>query len=111
MYKKWRPLALIPIVAVAVAVSIAAERLLPVVRVAENWSRDLRIATLTPPAAQSPDIVVVTVTEDTLAAFPYRSPLDRRFVSEVLRVLQTKGARLVARDSLRVQPSEADKDR
>jgi len=111
MYKNWRPLALIPIVVAAVAFSIAAQRLLPVVRVAENWSRDLRIATLTPPAPQSSDIVVVTVTEDTLAAFPYRSPLDRHFVSELLRTLETKGARLVALDMLLDQPSEADKDR
>lgn len=98
------------IVVIATAVSIAAERLLPVVRVAENWSGDLRVATLTSPAPQSERIVVVTVTEDTLAAFPYRSPLDRRFVSSLLRTLEKKGARLVGLDMLLDQPTEPDKD-
>ena len=50
------------IVITAAVVGIAAERLLPVMRVAENWSRDLRVATLTPPAPQSDRIVVVAVT-------------------------------------------------
>jgi class 3 adenylate cyclase/CHASE2 domain-containing sensor protein len=78
--------------------------------VAENWSRDLRVATLTPPAPQSERIAVVTITEETLATFPYRSPLDRGFVSELLRSLEGKGARLIALDMLLDQPSEADKD-
>jgi hypothetical protein len=64
------------IVVVAAAAAVDADYLLPVVRVAENWSRDLRVATLTPPEPQSRQIVGVTVTEDTLAAFAYRSPLD-----------------------------------
>jgi class 3 adenylate cyclase len=110
MINKRQLLALGAIVVVAVAASIAAERWLPVVRVAENWSRDLRVATLTPPAAQSQQIAVVTITEDTLATFPYRSPLDRRFVSELLRSLERKRARLIALDMLLDQPSEADKD-
>lgn len=110
MHASKKPLTLVWMVVAAVVASIAAERLLPVVRVAENWSRDLRVATLTPPAPQSERIVVVTVTEDTLAAFPYRSPLDRGFVSELLRVLEGKGARLVALDMLLDQPSETRKD-
>ncbi len=101
---------LIAIVVAAVAVSVAAERWFPVVRVAENWSRDLRVATLTPPAAQSQRIAVVTITEDTLATFPYRSPLDRGFVGELLRTLEGKGAKLIALDMLLDQPSEAEKD-
>jgi class 3 adenylate cyclase len=98
------------IVVVAAAAAVDADYLLPVVRVAENWSRDLRVATLTPPEPQSRQIVGVTVTEDTLAAFAYRSPLDRRFVSDLLRSLEAKGARLVALDMLLDQPSEPDKD-
>jgi len=110
MNNKGQLLTLSAIVVVAVAASVAAQGWLPVVRVAENWSRDLRVATLTPPAPQSRQIAVVAITEDTLAAFPYRSPLDRRFVSELLRSLEEKGARLIALDMLLDQPSEADKD-
>ena len=97
-------------VVVAAVAGIAAEHMLPVVRVAENWSQDLRVATLTPPEPQSKHIVIVSVTEDTLAAFPYRSPLDRRFVSDLLRTLKKKGARLIGLDMLLDQPSEPDKD-
>lgn len=99
------------IVAVATLASVAAGQWLTVVRVAENWSRDLRVATLTPAEAQSRQIVVVTVSEDTLAGFPYRSPLDRAFLSRLLRTLETKGARLVALDILLDQASEPNKDR
>lgn len=95
---------------VAAVVSIAAENMLPVVRVAENWSRDLRVATLTPPQPQSKQIVIIAVTEETLAAFPYRSPLDRRFVSDLLRTLEDKGARAIGLDILLDPPSEPDKD-
>ena len=97
-------------VIVAVVASLGAEKLLPVVQVAENWSRDLRVATLTPPEPQSNQIVIITVTEDTLAAFPYRSPLDRRFVSDLLRTLEKKGARTIGLDMLLDQPSEPDRD-
>jgi len=78
--------------------------------VAENWSRDLRVATLTPERPQSEQIVIIAVTEETLAALPYRSPLDRRFVSELLRTLEGKSARALGLDLLFDQPSEPDKD-
>jgi class 3 adenylate cyclase len=97
-------------VIVALVTGFGAEKLLPVVQVAENWSRDLRVATLTPSEPQSEQIVIITVTEDTLAAFPYRSPLDRRFVSDLLRALEKKGARVIGLDMLLDQPSEPDKD-
>jgi adenylate cyclase len=98
------------IVVVAAVVSITAGHMLSVVRVAENWSRDLRVATLTPEEAQSEQIVIVTISEETLAAFPYRSPLDRRFLSNLLKSLEAKGARLIGVDMLLDQPSEASKD-
>lgn len=105
-----RAVTAVTIILVTVAVSYSAERFLPFVRVAENWSRDLRTATLTPPEPQSGQIVVVAVTEDTLAAFPYRSPLDRLYLSQLLRTLERKGARLIGLDMLLDQPSEEAKD-
>ncbi len=55
-------------------------------------------------------VVSIAVTEETLAAFPYRSPLDRRLVSDLLRTPQDKGARAIGLDILLDQPSEPDKD-
>lgn len=97
-------------VVAAAVVSITAERTLPVVRIAENWSRDLRVATLTPTQPQSEQVVIIAITEETLAGFSYRSPLDRRFVSELLRTLEKKGAIAIGLDILLDQPSEPDKD-
>ncbi len=55
-------------------------------------------------------VVSIAVTEETLAAFPYRSPLDRRFVGDLLRTLEDKGARAIGLDILLDQPSEPDED-
>jgi adenylate cyclase len=109
--RKNRLFILSAILIVAAVVSIAAGDLLPVVRVAENWAQDLRVATLSRAQPQSREIVVVTVSEETLTALPYRSPLDRRFLSALLRSLEAKAARLIAVDVLLDQPSEPDKDR
>jgi adenylate cyclase len=97
-------------VILATLASITAENGLSVVRVAENWSRDLRVATLTPPQPQSEQIVIVTITDETLAALPYRSPLDRRLLSDLLRTLEDKGVRAIGIDLLLDQPSEPEKD-
>ena len=83
---------------------------LPLFRVAENWVSDLRVATLTPNAAQSELIVVVAINEDTLAELSYRSPVDRQFLSKLLRTLETKGVRALGIDLLFDQPTEPDKD-
>ncbi len=105
-----RTVTAITIVLVTTAVSFSAERFLSLIRVAENWSRDLRTATLTPPEPQSDKIVVVAINEDTLTAFAYRSPLDRLYLSQLLRSLERKGAKLIGLDILLDQPSEEAKD-
>jgi len=89
---------------------ILARGYLPFVAMAENWIYDLRIARLTPPLPQHPDIVVVTITEETLTAFPYRSPLDRQFLAELLRNLEAKGVRAIGIDILFDQATEPAKD-
>lgn len=98
------------IVLVVALACILARGYLPFVAMAENWIHDLRIARLTPPLAQNRDIVVVTITEETLTAFPYRSPLDRRFLAGVLRSLEAKGVRAIGIDILFDQATEPAKD-
>ena len=104
---------LLPVVAIALVVavaSLAATRFLPFVGAVERWAEDLRVATLSPPEGPHPDIVVISVTEDTLAQLPYRSPLDRQILAVLLRALAGKGVRAVGLDVLFDQPTEKAKD-
>jgi len=76
----------------------------------ENVAGDIRIAALQPPQPQSKDIVIAAINEDTLAQFPYRSPVDRQFIANTLQTLEKKGARMIGVDILFDQPTEEAKD-
>ncbi len=89
---------------------VAAPRVFTFIRLIEVWIADFRLVVMAPEVPPHPDIVLVTVTEDTLAAFPYRSPLDRAFLAGLLQRLQAAGVRAVAIDILFDQPTEAAKD-
>ncbi|MFO1246626.1 MAG: adenylate/guanylate cyclase domain-containing protein [Alphaproteobacteria bacterium] len=60
--------------------------------------------------AKDPDIVVVAVDEATLTQFPYRSPLDRAFLSKLIQSIAAKGPAAIGVDYLLDQPTEQDKD-
>ncbi len=77
---------------------------------ANGFVGDWEIASLTPPEPQDPDIVIVAITEDTLRLFPYRSPVDRKFVSELLTTLAARNPRAIGLDLLLDQPTEPEKD-
>lgn len=102
------------LVAIGLAVTLtvlAAPRLLPFAAAPEAWLADLRIALLTPaPATQDREIAVLTITEDTLALFPYRSPVDRGFLAKLLAALEQAEVRAVGLDILFDQASEVEKD-
>ncbi|MGM0584063.1 MAG: CHASE2 domain-containing protein [Pseudomonadota bacterium] len=59
---------------------------------------------------QDPRISVLTITEDTLARFPYRSPVDRGFLAELIGLLGDAGVEAIALDILIDQPTEPEKD-
>jgi class 3 adenylate cyclase/CHASE2 domain-containing sensor protein len=103
-------LVLIAILVVASGLSLAMVRALPFLGLADQWLADFRIAALSAPEPQNEDIVIVTVTEDTLAQFPYRSPLDRGFVRDIVLTLEQRGVRAIGLDILFDQPTEAAKD-
>jgi adenylate cyclase len=63
-----------------------------------------------PARPQSQDIVIVAVTDDTLALFPYRSPIDRVFLAQTIEALERAGVRAIGLDILLDQPTEAEKD-
>jgi adenylate cyclase len=99
-------------VAVAVtAASIAGFTLLGPLASLEGALAD-RLAAAARPAAekQHPGVSVVTVNEATLARLPYRSPLDRGFLADLLEAIREAGVKAVAFDILFDQPTEDDKD-
>ncbi|WP_339950145.1 adenylate/guanylate cyclase domain-containing protein [uncultured Albimonas sp.] len=59
---------------------------------------------------QDPRISVITITEETLALFPYRSPVDRAHLAEVIDLLGSAGVKGFALDILIDQPTEPEKD-
>ncbi len=77
----------------------------------ENWLGDLRVATLSPRMERRKDIILLTITEDTLGQFPYRFPIDRGLLADALEHLDQAGVRAVGLDILFDQPTEPEKDR
>ena len=63
-----------------------------------------------PPSEQHPDIVVLAVTEDTLATLPFRALISRRFLTTVLTTIEQKGVRAVGLDILFDQPTDLAED-
>ncbi|MGB0747586.1 MAG: CHASE2 domain-containing protein [Magnetospiraceae bacterium] len=79
---------------------------------AENRINDIRTASLSPAEPQHEKIVIISITEETLAQakLPYRSPIDRDFLTDLLEVLARKGVAAIGVDILLDQPTEPDKD-
>lgn len=86
-------------------------RVFPFSQVPENWLADFRQAAFAQVAQPTSDIVIVSVTEDTLASFPYRSPLDRSFLANLLGALEAADVKAVGLDVLFDQPTEEAKDK
>ncbi len=108
----WLVKALVPLT-VAIAAAVAATLAVHYVAFltyADRFLGDWEIAALTAPEPQSSDIVVVAITEDTLRQFPYRSPIDRQFLSDLLTMLAARGPRAIGLDILFDQPTESSKD-
>jgi len=76
----------------------------------DRFVSDWEIAALSPAEPQDPDIVIVAITEDTLRQFPYRSPIDRHFLSELLKAVVARGPRAIGIDIFFDQPTEPAKD-
>lgn len=84
---------------------------LPPFAALEGGLTDRLQAVARPPApAQHPGISVVAITEATMARLPYRSPVDRGFLADMLEAIRDAGVRSVAFDILFDQPTEPEKD-
>lgn len=62
------------------------------VRKAATWLDDFRLAYSTPLAAQNPNVVVLAIDEETMTRMPFRSPINRRFVADLIATLDRKFA-------------------
>jgi adenylate cyclase len=76
-----------------------------VLSIAENFAADWMASIFEPPAPQHPDIVILSITEKTLAQFPFRSPVDREYLAKLLDALAERKVRAVAFDILFDQPT------
>ena len=79
-------------------------------RVSSQWLGDMQVSLAQPPAEQHPDIVVLAITEDTLALLPFRAPINRHFLAELLSTLSDKGVRAVGIDILFDQATNEQDD-
>lgn len=77
----------------------------------EHWTSDWRTAILaeTPPA-QHPAIAVVMIDDQTLAGLPYRSPIDRALLADLIKAIDEAGAAIIGLDFIFDQPTEPEKD-
>ena len=102
---------LLCIAGIVAILCVLAAQFLPFARAVENRVADLRTALRAPVATPHPDIVILEITEETLADLPYRSPIDRGFLAGLLDKLSAAGARAVGLDILFDRPTEPAKDR
>ncbi|MGE5202290.1 MAG: CHASE2 domain-containing protein, partial [Acidobacteriota bacterium] len=77
---------------------------------AERFVRDWEVTVLAPSEPQSQAIKIVSITEETLKGFPYREPVDRKFLADILRKLEAVKPRAIGLDVLLDQPTEPEKD-
>jgi len=76
----------------------------------ERRTEDIRIAGFSRAQSQDKNIAIVAINEETLQKFPYRSPVDREFLSQLLKTLEEKEAKAIYLDVLLDQPTEPVKD-
>lgn len=78
----------------------------------ENATADVRTALHSSRvSADHPEIVLVTITDDTLPLFAMRSPVDRGFLADLVQAVDASQPRAIGLDIAFLAPSDAIKDR
>ena len=101
--------------AVAIALVLSLLAMFAVDRVsfltsADRFVHDWEVAFRSAPEPQDPNIRIVAFDEVAMQHFPYRSPLDRGALADLLTALDAKGARAIVVDYLFDQATEPAKD-
>ena len=77
----------------------------------ENYLADLRMALMSPPQPRSKRIAVVVINDDSLARYPYRSPLDRSLIANLIVELERRSVVAIGVNVLFDRATEPAKDR
>jgi class 3 adenylate cyclase/CHASE2 domain-containing sensor protein len=77
---------------------------------ADYFFEAIAFRVFTPPARPDPRVAIIAITPETLAAFPYNSPIDRGFLAGLIDRLAVAGVAGVGLDVLFDRPTEAAKD-
>lgn len=91
--------------------SLFSPRVFSVLDFVDNWLADLRLTTIAPTMEPHPDIVLFSITEETLAQYPYRFPLDRGMLADAITRFNEAGVKAIGMDILFDQATETNKDR
>lgn len=83
---------------------------MPVFIAGNNWLSDFRQANFAPETSQHTDIVILTISEETMAQLPYRSPIQRSFLAGLLKSLDAAQPKAIGLDILFDQPTTAADD-
>jgi adenylate cyclase len=106
--KRLSAAALILVVSVGVAL-LSTRPPLPLAA-ADRLVQAVAFQVLAPARPSASNVVVVGITEDTLSAFPYRSPIDRGFLASLIDALASDGVIAIGLDVVLDRPTEAAKD-
>jgi adenylate cyclase len=96
---------------VAAALAWFGTRYVAPVRQASLFVDDFLLTHFAAPRAQRDDIVVLAVNEETIARVPFRSPINRRLVAELVEELGRRDVRALGLDLIFDQATNADDDR
>jgi adenylate cyclase len=77
---------------------------------AEGLIQAVAFHLLAPAQPQNRDIAIIAVTDRTIAKLPYRSPIDRAFLANLIATLTGSGARAIGVDIVFDQATEPVKD-
>ena len=85
---------------------------MPFLAVFESWADDLRTGLLASPLPQDDRIVVLAITEDTLAQpqLRVRSPIDRQWLASIVQAVVDAKAKAVGLDILLDQATDPASD-
>jgi CHASE2 domain-containing sensor protein len=77
----------------------------------EHWTGDIRTALFSHrPKRMHSQVAIVTINDETMQPYTYRSPIDRRLLARLVTGLDNAGARAIGLDFLFLKQTEPGKD-
>jgi adenylate cyclase len=77
---------------------------------ADRWYESMLFRFFAPAQPPSDRVVIIGITEETLNQLPYRSPIDRGFLAQLLETIEAGQPAAIGVDLLLDQPTEPAKD-